>query len=304
MNTESQQPFDREAVRKHRNRAAPTMARYDFLHAEVAERLCDRLDDIKRTFPLALDLGCHGAEVARALGPRTQRRGGIKTLLHCDPAPAMARATRDITKEPCFVADEEFLPVKEAAVDLVLANLSLHWVNDLPGALLQIRRALKPDGLFLGAMFAERTAFELREALMAAELETENGVSPRVSPFVTVQDMGALLQRAGFTLPVVDSDRIEVRYPDMFKLMHDLRGMGETAAANGRKKHPTRRATMMRAAEYYDEKFAAKGAQGDGRIPATFEIVYLTAWAPHPDQPQALQPGSATRSLADFLAKE
>lgn len=288
--------FERTAVRQHRNRAAANIGAHDFLFAEVAERLTDRLNDIKRTFPLALDVGCHGGEVAASLGTR----GGIETLVQCDPSPAMANVAGGVA----FAADEEFLPVKAGVLDLVLSNLSLHWANDLPGAMVQIRQALKPDGLFLAAMFGERTLFELRESLMAAELEIEMGMSPRVSPYATVQDVGSLLQRAGFALPVVDTDTITVSYPDMFKLMADLRGMGETGAVSGRRKTFTRRDTLMRAAAYYMEKFAGLGDVGEGRIPATFDIIFITAWSPHPDQQKPLQPGSGEVNLADVLAEK
>jgi SAM-dependent methyltransferase len=296
------QLFEREAVRKHRERAAPGIYDHDFLFAEVAERLTDRLEDVKRTFPLALNLGCHGGEVAQVL----KGRGGIETLLQCDPSPTMTKQAAQHTGGACFSADEEFLPIKDASLDLVISNVSLHWVNDLPGALIQIRKALKPDGLFVAAMFGERTLFELRESLMAAELEVEMGMSPRVSPFTTVQDAGALLQRAGFALPVVDTDSVQVSYPDMFKLMADLRGMGETGTIAGRRKTFTRKETLMRAAAYYMEKFAGRGDAalgdiGEGRIPATFDIIYLTAWAPHPDQQKPMRPGSAEVPLKDFL---
>lgn len=295
------QLFEREAVRMHRERAATAIQAHDFLYAEVAERLTERLDDITRTFPLALDLGCHGGEVGRALDTGNKRRGGVETLLQCDPSPKMAAQAQGVAGGASFAADEEFLPVQPGSLDLVMSNLSLHWANDLPGALVQVRQALKPDGLFLAAMFGESTLFELRESLMAAELEIEMGMSPRVSPFTTVQDAGALLQRAGFALPVVDIDTIRVSYTDMFKLMADLRGMGETGAVAGRRKTFTRRDTMMRAASYYAEKFAGHGDAGEGRIPATFEVLFLTAWTPHPDQQQPLKPGSAEASLAEAL---
>lgn len=288
--------FERTAVRRHRDRAAANIGAHDFLFAEVADRLTERLQDFKRTFPLALDLGCHGGEVAACLGAR----GGIETLVQCDPSPAMAKSAGGVA----FAADEEFLPVKAGALDLVLSNLSLHWANDLPGAMVQIRQALKPDGLFLAAMFGERTLFELRESLMAAELEIEMGMSPRVSPYATVQDVGSLLQRAGFALPVVDTDTITVSYPDMFKLMGDLRGMGETGSVSGRRKTFTRRDTMMRAAAYYMEKFAGIGDVGEGRIPATFDIIFIAAWSPHPDQQKALAPGSGDVNLAEILGEK
>jgi len=296
--------FERDAVRLHRDRAAKQLDEHNFLFTEVAERLTERLDDVKRTFPLALDIGCHGGEVARTLDQETHRRGSIETLVQCDPSPAMTQKATQETHTSGFAADEEFLPLKAKSLDLVMSNLSLHWANDLPGALVQIRQALKPDGLFLAAMLGEGTLQELRTALMAAEMEIEMGMSPRVSPYVTVQDLGALLQRAGFALPVVDTESITVSYPDMFKLMHDLRGMGEAGAVSGRRKTFTRRDTLMRAAEIYVERFAGQDDCGEGRIPATFDILYLTAWAPHPDQQKPLQPGSAQTSLIDALKEK
>ncbi|OEJ66725.1 methyltransferase domain-containing protein [Magnetovibrio blakemorei] len=293
--------FERHAVRLHRNRAAALLDDHDFLFVEVADRLTERLDDVKRDFPLALDIGCHGGEVARSLTQGDHRRGNIETLIQCDPSPAMAQKAANGEHSLSFAADEEFLPIKPESFDLVLSNLSLHWANDLTGALVQIRQSLKPDGLFLAAMLGEGTLQELRTALMAAEIEIEMGMSPRVSPYATVQDLGGLLQRAGFAMPVVDTETITVSYPDIFKLMHDLRGMGETGAVSGRRKTFTRKDTLMRAAEIYVEKFAGQDDCGEGRIPATFDIIYLTAWSPHPDQQKPLQPGSAQTSLTQVL---
>ncbi len=280
--------FDRDVVRRHRDRAAPRLDAHDFLLREVGERLVDRLDDIRRTFPLTLDLGCHSGQLSRLVG----RRGGIKSLIHCDLSGAMAA----IAPAPALVADEEILPFGNREFDAVLSLLSLHWINDLPGALCQIRMALKPDGLFLAAMLGGDTLKELRRALMEAESAVEGGVSPRVSPFADVRDAGALLQRAGFALPVVDTEIIEVRYSDPFKLMADLRGMGESNAVRHRRKKFTRRATLLNAASRYVELFG--DASG---IPATFQILYLTAWAPHPSQQQPLRPGSAANRLADVV---
>ena len=289
--------FERDAVRMHRDRAARVLDDHDFLFMEVADRLTERLDDVKRDFPMALDIGCHGGEIAKTLG----QRGGIETLIQCDPSPAMTAKADATTRGVSFAADEEFLPIKPESFDLVMSNLSLHWANDLPGALVQIRQALKPDGFFLAAMLGEGTLQELRTALMAAEMEIEMGISPRVSPYATVQDLGALLQRAGFALPVVDTETITVSYPDMFKLMLELRGMGEAGAVSGRRKNFTRRDTMMRAAEIYMEKFEGLDDSGEGRIPATFDIMYIHAWAPHPDQQQPLKPGSAKTMLTDVF---
>ncbi len=287
--------FDRAVVRKHRDRAAAELEAHDFLLREVAERLLDRLDDVSRSFPLALDLGCHNGALSKVLGDR----GGIETLIQCDLSPAMAKRAA-ARGWPTLAADEEALPFADARFDLILSLLSLHWVNDLPGALLQIGRALKPDGLFLAAMLGGDTLGELRTAMMQAELAEEDGASPRVSPFAGPQDAGALLQRAGFALPVVDVDRITVTYADALTLMRDLRGMGETNAVTARRRGASRRSTLMRAAALYEELY--QGA--DGQLPATFQVIYLTAWAPHRSQPKALRPGSAEARLAEALDSE
>ena len=268
--------FDRALVRKHRDRAAPLFAAHDFLLREVAERLADRLDDVTRRFPMALDLGCHTGEIAATLGGR----GGIETLVQCDLSPEMA--TRAAKRgRPTLVADEEWLPFAPASFDLVISCLSLHWVNDLPGTLVQIRRALKPDGLFLAALFGAGTLAELRQSLLDAELAEENGASPRVSPFADVRDLGGLMQRAGFALPVVDADTITVSYADPMRLLADLRGMGEANAVAEQRKGLTRRATLLHAIRTYQERFTGR----DGRMPATFQVMTLTGWAPVPVQP-------------------
>ena len=195
------------------------------------------------------------------------------------------------------VADEEALPFRDASLDLVVSALALQFVNDLPGTLIQIRRALKPDGLFLAAMIGGDSLAELREAFAAAEAEVEGGVSPRVAPFADLRDLGALLQRAGFALPVTDVDRLTVRYASPLALMHDLRRMGAGNALTERRRTPLRRATLRRMLEIYAERFA----DPDGRIRATFEIVWLSGWAPHESQQQPLEPGSAKTRLADAL---
>lgn len=284
--------FDRRLVRLHRDRAAATLEAHDFLFRETAERLADRLDDVTRAFPRALELGCHGGELAAAVG----ERGGIRDLVQCDLSPAMARrAARN--GRPTAVVDEELLPFADGSFDLVLSNLSLHWVNDLPGCLRQIHRILKPDGLFLATLLGGGTLAELRAALVEAETAETGGASPRVSPFAELSDAGGLLQRAGFALPVVDLDTLTVTYPDPFRLMRDLRGMGETNAARARPNRFTRRATLFRAAAEYQ----AHHADGAGRLPATFQILYLTAWTPHESQQKPLRRGSAQTRLADAL---
>ncbi len=285
-------PFDRRALRLHRGRAAAGVGAHDFLHREVAERLADRLADVARRFPVALDLGCHGGALGRALAGR----GGVETLVRADPALGMARRAG----RPAVVAEEDFLPFRDGAFDLVLTALALHWVNDLPGALIQIGRVLKPDGLFLGAMLGGDTLVELRHALIEAEIETAGGAGPRVAPFAELADAAGLLQRAGFALPVADTERITVNYPDPFALMRELRGMGEANALAARRRRPTRRATLLRAAEIYQ----ARHADDAGRIPATFELLFLTGWRPADSQPRPLRPGSAETRLADALGAE
>ncbi len=277
-------PFDRRALRRQRARAAAGLAAHDFLFREVAERLADRLDDVRRDFPRVLILGGHGGIVRDALAGRC----GAELVFECDGAPG------------CVVADEDMLPFADAGFDLVISAMALHWVNDLPGALVQIRRALRPDGLFLAALPGGETLHELRRALIEAETEIAGGAGVRVSPFVELRDAGDLLQRAGFALPVADAETITVTYADAFALMRDLRGMGEANAAAARRRAFTRRDTMFAAAGRYAELFAGE----DGRIPASFEILTLTAWAPDASQQKPLTPGSAGARLADALDAE
>ncbi len=287
--------FDRRLLRRRRDRAAAGLAQHDFLYREIAERVADRLDDVRRGFPRALDLGCHTGTLSRLLGGR----GSIEWLVQCDLSPAMASAAA-ADGRPALAADEEWLPFAPGSFDLVLSVLSLHWVNDLPGALIQIGRSLKADGLFLGAMLGGQTLQELRLALMQAELAEEQGASPRVSPFADLRDVGALLQRTGFALPVVDRDIVTLTYPGALEVMAALRAMGESNATWARRRSPTRRGTLVRAAEIYREMFGA----GRGDLPVTFEVLYLTAWTPHESQPRPLAPGSAGHRLADSLGSE
>lgn len=287
--------FDRDLIRRRRDKAAAGFSASDFLVREAAGRLADRLLDVARAFPLALDLGCHTGQLAAALRD-SGADGKIGRLFQSDMSPRMA-ASASQNNRSTISADEEFLPIADGALDLLLSNLSLHWVNDLPGALAQIRRVIKPDGLFLATLFGGETLRELRTALLEAEAETAGGVAPRVSPFTDVRDAGNLLTRAGFALPVVDADVIKVTYGDMFKLMADLRAMAETNAVIERRKVPTRRATFLRAAEIY----AAHFSDPRGRLTATFQVITMTAWVPHTSQPRPARPGSATARLADVL---
>ncbi len=268
--TPSQEPFtlfDRRAWRLHRDRAARSGG-VDFLHAEVADRLIDRLDGFERQFHTAFDLGAHSGALSRALA----RRPGIERVVAVDPSPAFALRGRGNR----VAADPELVPFREKSFDLVVSALVLHWVGDLPGTLMQIRQALEPTGLFLAAMLGGSTLGELRCALLEAELAEEGGVSPRVSPAADLADIAALLLRAGFAMPVADAETITVTYSDAVALMHDIRGMGETNALSARRRTPLRRTTLAQAVAFYAERFGLP----DGRIPATFEILFLTGWAP------------------------
>ena len=292
--TDTMTVFNRTLVRQRRNRHAATLHDFDFLLRDVAERLTDRLDDVMRSFPLALDLGCRGGILGRALAGR----GGIETLLQSDLSSAMA--SQALVLGPTFVGDEEALPIADRSLDLVMSSLSLHWVNDLPGALVQVQQALKADGLLLAALFGGETLFELRDSLASAEMELEGGMSPRVSPFADIRDLGSLMQRAGFALPVIDTETITVSYAEPLSLMRDLRGMAESNTVLARRKTPLRRSTLVRACEIYQQKYGGP----DGQIPATFQVMMLTGWAPDANQPQPLKPGQATTRLSDVLNAE
>ena len=281
--------FDRRTWRLHRERAAQRGCT-GFLHAEVAARIVDRLDDVGRQFRVALDLGSHNGALSRQL----VHRRGIERVIAAEPALAFLAQTAAVP----VAADPELLPFREASFDLAVSDLALHWVGDLPGTLIQLRRALKPDGLFLGAMLGGATLVELRTALLEAEIIEEGGASPRVSPTSDLADAAALLQRAGFAMPVADADTITVTYSDALALMRDLRAMGETNALSARRRTPLRRSTLVRAVALYAERFGLP----DGLIPASFEILFLTGWAPDASQPKPLRPGSASRRLADALA--
>jgi SAM-dependent methyltransferase len=266
--------FDRTLLRARQNRAA-NMGAATFLLDRVADDMADRVAAVLRTFRHAADIGTSGDQVRSALAGRV---GAIMAVeLPTD--------------------EREALALSPASLDLAVSALALQFVNDLPGVLVQIRRALKPDGLLLAATLGGETLIELRQAFAAAESELEGGISPRVAPFADLRDIGALLQRAGFALPVTDVDRVVVRYDGAFALMHDLRRMGATNILTERRRTPLRRATLLRMAQIYGERFA----DSDGRIRATFDIVWLSGWAPHESQPKPLKPGSAKASLEDAV---
>jgi len=284
---ESPVVFDRDLLRARRRRAA-ALGPATFLIDYVAKDFSDRLAAVLRRFELTVDLGTPTDAVRRVLAAS----GKVGRIIAGDAIAGKTAAA--------VVADEELLPFRDGSLDLVVSALALQFVNDLPGTLIQIRRALKPDGLLLAALIGGDTLVELRVAFAAAEAEIDGGVSPRVAPFADLRELGALLQRAGFALPVTDVDRLSVRYASPFALMHDLRRMGATNVLLERRRRPLKRATLTRMAEIYCDRFA----DADGRVRATFEIVWLSGWAPHASQQQPLSPGSAQRRLADALGTQ
>ena len=274
--------FDRALVRARLARAR-RKGFAEFLLARAVDDLEERLATVLRAFPLALDVGTPTPLAAERLSERGRAEGVVRLA----PVP-----------EPgTVVGDEEALPFAPERFDLAVSLLALQSVNDLPGALIQIRRVLRPDGLFLGCLLGGATLTELRQAFTEAEAEVEGGVSPRVAPFADVRDLGGLLQRAGFALPVTDVEPVTVRYADPFALFRDLRAMGLANALADRRRAPLRRETLMRAARLYAERFA----DPDGRLRATFEMIWLSGWAPHESQQKPLRPGSAKTRLADAL---
>jgi len=265
--------FDRALLKQRQDRARKS-GPVSFLFDRVAEDFGDRLQAVMRNFADVADVATSG-ELLR--GPIADR---FKSVTRVDLA-----------------AGSENLALAPESLDLAISALAFQFVNDLPGVLAQIRRALRPDGLLLAAMIGGDTLTELRQSFAAAEAECEGGVSPRVAPFADLRDIGGLLQRAGFALPVTDVDRVVVRYANAFALMADLRRMGATNVLTERRRTPTRRATMLRMAEIYAGRFA----DPDGRIRATFDVIWLSGWAPHESQPKPLRPGSATASLEEAV---
>ncbi len=273
--------FDHALRDRRRRRAMQTpRAGADFLFHAVAADAAERLSAVQRRFAV-------GAEIDSPL-PFLAATGQVDRVVRLD---------RLIETRPDVVGDAERLPFAPGSLDLAVSMLSLHWADDLPGVLAQIRRALKPDGLLLAALLGGDTLTELRQSLAAAEAELTGGAAPRVAPFTDVRTAGALLQRAGFALPVVDRDRHTVRYASALDLMRDLRAMGATNVLHERDRRPLRRSVLMRAVEIYGERFV----DPDGRIRATFDVVSLSGWAPHESQQQPLRPGSARARLADAL---
>ena len=260
--------FDTGLLALRRERAA-RLGGADFLHAAVAGEIAERLKEVNRTFRAPAIVGPRAGLWAEALGMPEARA----------------------------VADAEVLALDEGAHDLVVHGLALHWANDPVGQLVQARRALQPDGLLLAALFGGETLYELRAALAEAEVATLGGLSPRVAPMGEIRDLGGLLQRAGLALPVADSQRFDVTYASALALMRDLRAMGETNVMHDRLRRPMPREMLAQACAVYAERFGLP----DGRVAATFDVIFLTGWAPSPDQPKALRPGSAAARLADAL---
>lgn len=284
--------FDRALLARRRDRIAGDIAGHDFLLARVADDLAERLMVVRRRFATVLNLGAHHGLIGR----RIAAHSGIEHLVETDISLRLLAACSGLK----VLADEEALPFADASFDLVVSGLSLHYVNDLPGVLIQIRRMLRPDGLMLAALLGGETLRELRETFLAAEADIEGGASPRVAPFADVRDLGALLQRAGFALPVADADVVDVAYASPLTLMRELKAMGASNVLLGRRRTPLRRETLARACALYQERFA----RPDGRVTATFEIITLTGWAPHESQQKPLRPGSAQMRLADALGTD
>jgi SAM-dependent methyltransferase len=268
--------FDGALLRARLNRAR-RLEPATFLLDRVAEDMAERLSAVMRDFNHAADIGTPGDQLRSALAGRLAQCGRV-----------------DLP-----VGESEPLSIRAESLDLAVSALAFQFVNDLPGVLAQIRRALRPDGLLLAAMIGGDTLTELRQSFAAAEAELEGGASPRVAPFADLRDIGALLQRAGLALPVTDVDRIVVRYDSAFDLMHDLRRMGATNVLMERRRLPTRRATMLRMAEVYGKRFA----DPDGRIRATFDVIWLSGWAPHESQQKPLRPGSGKFGLAEAVKR-
>ena len=294
--------FNQQLIRQHRQRASRDYADFAFLKDAAAARLADRLELIRRDFNLCLDLGAHDGRLAQHFAQHSGQdlAGSVKIghMIQADPAVGFALAAANYGSGIVHALDQ--LPYKAESFDAVFSCLSLHWVDDLPGLMMQARRLLKPDGLLLMSLLGGNSLIELRQVLAEAEQDITGGLSPRCAPMADIRDIGGLLGRAGLALPVADSDRLTVHYPHMFKLMADLRGMGEQNALLARLKTPTRRDVFYRAAEIYQQRFG----QADGQVPASFEIVTVTGWAPHESQQKPLRPGTAAQRLATVLESD
>jgi SAM-dependent methyltransferase len=281
--------FDRKLLRERRARFAGEISAREAVLAHVAREIAERVSLMLRPFPLALDLGAYrgllGRQVAAlpSVGAMIYAESVFDFAARCPP--------------PALVCDEDLLPFKAASLNLIVSGLALHRVNDLPGALIQIRQSLAPDGLFMAALLGAGALFELREALIEAEAKAQGGASPRVAPFGDVRAYGALLQRAGFALPVADAERLTLLYPNPREAMREIRALGGGNVLLARSRRPLGRHTLARAEDIY----RARHGTPDGQVKATFEIVYISGWGPDQSQQKPLKPGSAARRLADAL---
>lgn len=282
--------FDRQLLRARLRRFGPLYNTAAFLKARIGEDMIETLSAINRHFDLALELNARDQAFAEQLRESDAAKR-IGLLISSDMDGSLMQTDARV------VLDEEMLPFGDDSLNLILSGLGLHWVNDLPGALVQIRRALKPDGLFIGALFGGESLIELRTSLIEAELEVRGGYGPRIAPFAESHDLIELMRRVGFAMPVVDSDKITVSYESPLALMRDLRAMGEGNIMRLRPRKGLNRAIISRANEIYVERFA----DDDGRVTATFEIITLSGWKPHESQQKPLKPGSAKTRLADAL---
>lgn len=289
--------FDPAQVCRNRDRASSGFREYAFLKGRESNQLLERMADTSREFARALDIGAHDGQACEAI----RASGKVKEIIALEAAPRMCETLRENGFETVR-SDIEKLPFPTASFDLVTSVLSLHWINDLPGVLHQVREILMPDGLFLACLFGGGTLAELRASLIEAENEITGGISPRLSPLPGLQDMAGLLQRAGFALPVADVERVTVRYRHPMNLLQDLKGMGEQAAfakRDGQDRRPLSRRILARMSEIYMDRFS----DPDGKVRATFEVVWLSGWGPHSSQPKPLKPGSGQHSLAEAVRR-
>lgn len=294
--------FDRKAkiIQKQRAAIAEDSSVYDYIRDEIGYRLSDRLFDIKRQFNLVVDLGCGYGHVSKHISI-----DNVKELIMCDVCQEILDKSQNPEPEvkvSKIVVDEEKLPFENDSIDLLISCLNLHWVNNLPSTFLQIKNCLKNDGVFLGAMFAGDTLYELRSSLQLAGIERDGGVTPRISPFVRLRDVGALMQTAGFSMLTLDTDELVIRYPSMFELMWDLKGMGENNAVIQRSLRLNKN-TMFSAATLYDKLYGDQDKDSNSNtkgIPATFQILYMIGWKPDPSQPKPLPRGSGQISIKDI----